>query len=107
MPNARLTVVAGAGASEDYGRDSSVGASKWTGDEGIYLREKAERADGPTGTSLVVTRLVVAPADLGIDFASGDALTLTRDGDTVTETVRGVASDGRSVGVVKLILDDG
>lgn len=108
MPNATLTDVAAGGQAEDYERGPSAGPSKWSGAEGVYFTEVAERAVGEAST-LVIRRSVLAPADLPVEFSDGDTITLSTEAGALSEPVRRIqrTSYPGAPGVVRLHLEDG
>lgn len=80
--NARLTLVRAGGQAEDYDRAAAAGADKWKGTAGVYLSERRERIEAAGTSSVIVTRSVVAPGALPVDWQEGDVLTLTPDGES-------------------------
>jgi hypothetical protein len=109
-PNATLTKVQAGGFSEDYDRPAGADpTTKFSGSEGVYLRERTESTDTPAGQDVVMTRSVVARSELAVEWAQGDTLTLTYRSATVTEKVKIVERHqlGDSLpGTVRLILED-
>jgi hypothetical protein len=108
--NATLTLVEAAGVSEDFDRPAGAGAQKWTGRAGVYLRQREERVTQGDRSSVVISRALIVPASLGIDWSEGDQLTLnrpTRAPETVI--VRGVEpfTHPTAVGETRLVLEDG
>lgn len=106
--NATLTAVHAAGASEDFDQAAGAGAEKWTGRVGVYLRQRDERV--PTGqtSSVVISRALIVPASLRVDWTEGDALTLETTAGDQTATVRGVEPfpHPTAVGETRLVLED-
>lgn len=77
--NAELLLVNAVGGYADYDTPASHGSAKWAGHgsgAGVYYREKRERRSVGGNSNLVVGRTVVVPSDLGIEFETGDTLTL-------------------------------
>lgn len=85
--NATVLAVAASSSGEAFDGPLGPGAEKWAGTADAYLRVRRDRTNSPAGGDRVVDRrLVVASSDPPVDWASGDWVTFTFDGDQ--ETVR-------------------
>jgi hypothetical protein len=107
--NATLTAVAPVAVSEDYDQPEGDAPAKWTGGEAVYFSQRRERVEQGNTTSVVVTRAVIVPADLGVDWQQGDTVTLTYRDETVTGAVRAIERHQLPVvalGTVRLTLED-
>lgn len=92
LANATLVAVRAAGVSEDFDTPAGEGAEKWSDPAGVgvFLTEKSELVAMSDRADIVVTRSVLAPADVPVDFQTGDVLVLERGVDTITESVQAV-----------------
>lgn len=88
--NCDLTAVRGAGGTEDFDRTAGAGPVKWTGRARAYLRQREERVTQGNTSSVVITRALIVPGELAVDWAEGDQLTLVTSGSEDAATVRGV-----------------
>lgn len=86
--NAALTSVARGGTSEDYDASEGADGSVWSGHADAYFGRR--RATLTEGNALNRTQVeyVIVPGDLGIDFQTGDTLTLERGNQSWTVVVR-------------------
>lgn len=92
MANATLMAVRTAGASEDFDTPGGDGGEKWSDPEGVgvFVTEKSELVTSAERADVVVTRSVLAPAEVPVDFQTGDVLVLERGSDTIEESVQAV-----------------
>lgn len=85
--NARLTMILGGGFSEDYDEPATNGTPKWTGDADAYVVDKVRTAVTAAGLARVKTTYVVIPVDLADGIESGDTVTYTINGTSVSRVV--------------------
>jgi hypothetical protein len=86
LANARLTKVAGGGASEDFDQPAGAAAAKWSGDEDAYLVEKLVNSVTPQGLDQLRQDYLVIPAGLAGNVTTDDQVTYLRASDNVTAT---------------------
>lgn len=86
--NAQLLSVARGGTSEDFDAPAGADASVWAGRRDVYFGRR--RATLTEGNALNQTQIsyVIVPGDLGVQFKTGDTLTLKQGADIWTEEVR-------------------
>lgn len=88
--NAIVTMIRGAGFTDDYDGTATPGTVKWSGSAPAYVTEKVLVETGRgTVDQLVVTRAVI-PDNLGATIATGDQITLVKAGETFTRTVQNI-----------------
>lgn len=103
--NARLTRVAGGGASENYDQAVGTDSDRWAGDAEAQILERVlEQVNGERLDQVKQTTLVI-PSNLGIEVATGDTVTYVVGGTSVSRDVRDVASHPE-VGIVRLQLEN-
>jgi hypothetical protein len=110
MTNATLTRVVAPGGVPDYDQPATDGAELWAGESGGYLTEEAERVEGGSGSSVVVTRKFSANVDVPVAWDQGQKLTFTDPtGDEQVGEVKAVErlQYPGVPGIVKLTLEDG
>lgn len=93
MANATLLQVTAAGGSEDYGRAAGGGDPVWTGSVGIYFHERVSLEQSGNTDSEVITRTLIVPAELPVDWRDGQMVSVqpAGGGDQVDGRVRVVS----------------
>lgn len=108
--NAELQEVAAVGGYEDYGEAGTAGDPKFTGNAGVYYRQKRERRTEGGNSNVVIGRTLTVPLDLGIEWEEGDVVTLRRRGKTFTppavKLVEEIDPVAGQPGTVRLTLED-
>ncbi len=105
VTNARLTLVAGGGFTEDYGLPEGADTTRWTGDVGAYVTDRVlEQVNGNSADQVRVTRLTI-PANLGLEVNTGDSVTWSQYGTVRTRRVRNI-EDHTVTGTIRLNLWD-
>ena len=85
--NATIKRVTGAAAGEAYDGPAGAGPEKWAGDASAYLRERRDRAETAGGAARTVDRVLIVENALGVDWRSGDVVTIRRTGAAADETI--------------------
>jgi hypothetical protein len=100
VENARITLIAAGGFSEDHGAPAGADVEKWSGDRGIHLTEQVAENVGGAGLDQVKQTLLLLPLDIAAPEL-GDSVTYVFNGETLTRTVRQV-EDHSAVGFIRL-----
>jgi hypothetical protein len=104
--NAALVEVHGQGVSEDYDQPAGPGPLKWSGRAFVYLRQREERVAAGGASSVVVTRTLIVPRSLDVDWQEGDTLTIDTAGQLRHVEVRGVERFDYPAAETRLLLED-
>lgn len=111
LHNATLTLVVAVGSSADYDRDPVTGSTKFSGQARVFWRESVERvAVGVAMTDVLVEQSMLVEPSIGVAWAQGDIVTVTRDGEVAqTATVKKFTTSGtdETGRITRVVFEDG
>jgi hypothetical protein len=109
LRNATLTAVHAVDVIDPYDGSGTGGTAKWAGSERVFWSEAAVRVTAGQESDVLVQRSMVTEAGLGIPWATGDRVSVQRDGYASQSAVvrRVVTTSAVPVGgVTRLVMED-